>query len=160
MKKLFAFVLALVLVLGFAGCGPKNGAEPAAPQQTTNETTMQPPTQTQPPANLGEAMSELNQLFNAEWPENEFTKLIPKPTFNISVSNSDGEAFTVTALGVTTDQLKDYVNELKSAGFNQNQVFSDTAVLGIYSYKADNGKGYTVEVSSMWGVNTIAVTKA
>ena len=151
MKKLFAFALALVVVLGLAGCGPEQPIE-----ETTQPTTT---AQTQPPANLGEAMSEINQLFNAEWPENEFTKLIPKPAFNISVSSSDGAALSVTALGVTTDQLKDYVKELKRAGFDQNQAFSDTAMLGIYSYKADNGKGYTVEVSSVLGINTIAVRK-
>lgn len=61
------------------------------------------------------------------------------------------------------DHLRDYTKKLQKAGFTKNAETTDESVFGMttYTYKADNGKGYQVEVSyvSMMNINAIAIRK-
>jgi len=94
-----------------------------------------------------QAYSQLAQMFGAGWPENEFTKQVPKPKFETSVGIIEDYS-CIMMTGATVDQLKDYVKELKKAGFDKNDNTEDQNILGIqvYSYSASNGKGYRVEI--------------
>ena len=189
MKKLFALALALVLVLGFASCGLKNKVEEAAQnavnnanQQSQDDPTEAPdapaddyePPITNPSADgtapgneiedWADAMSQLNQLgelFTAGWPENEFTKQVPKPNFETSLGiPTDGNEFSVLC-GASLEQLREYTKELKKAGFKKNESTTDQSAFGmtVYNYTASNGKGYTVEVNSALGVTSITIKK-
>ncbi len=96
----------------------------------------------------------------SSWPDNEFTKLIPKPSFEIIAAVSDGNEFAAYA-SATLDQLKAYAEEVKAAGFT---VDADTQNLEyggvvIYTYTAKNAQGYTVTLSYTGDAVGIAVSK-
>ena len=94
-----------------------------------------------------------------DWPDNEFTKLVPQPDFEISVASTDGEGFSVTFTDATMEQIKAYAEEVKKAGFDVDPQTEDQAVAGmtIYSYTAKNADGYTIEVFSASGMNGFTI---
>lgn len=94
-----------------------------------------------------------------DWPDNEFTKLVPKPDFAITAATTEGEGFTVVFADVTIDQIKAYTEEVKKAGFDVDPQAEDQAVAGmtIYSYTAKNADGYTIEVFSASGMNGFTI---
>jgi len=101
------------------------------------------------------------QMFSATWPDNEFTRQVPKPKFEVGLGAADESSFGIlTSAGV--DQLKDYVKELKKAGFTISENTEDQSVFGMqmYSYSAYNGKGYGVEVNYIMGMSTISIRRA
>ena len=53
--------------------------------------------------------------YGGEWPDNEFTRLVPKPSFKLVGATSDSDSFQVAFSGVTADQVRAYAEELKSA---------------------------------------------
>ncbi len=99
--------------------------------------------------------------FGDNWPENEFTKLLPKPAFPITMANSNGDEFVVVFENPDLDALRAYAQKVKAAGFDQNVEVMDENVMGmvIYTYSADHASGYHVEVFSASGTSGITVTK-
>lgn len=95
------------------------------------------------------------------WPDNEFTKLVPKPDFAITAASTDGEGFNVAFSDATIDQIKAYAEEVKKAGFDVDPQTEDQAVAGmtIYSYTAQNADGYTIEIYSASGMNGFTIYK-
>ena len=100
-------------------------------------------------------------LFGSDWPENEYTKILPKPDFNMIGANEDEDGFTVAFINVDADAIKAYAGKLKEKGFTVDAEEDEQEVLGmtIYSYKADNNDGYHVEVSFAVGTSGLSVTK-
>ena len=96
-----------------------------------------------------------------DWPSNEFTKQVPKPSFGLTAASTDEYSFSVAFIGVGIDDLRDYVDELKDEGFTENVENEDTSVFGIemFMYAASNGKGYRVEVTSAMGVCGMTIMK-
>ena len=96
-----------------------------------------------------------------DWPSNEFTKQVPKPTFELTAASTEESAFTVAFLGVDLDDLRDYVEDLKDKGFTKDVESEDTEMFGIvmFTYAASNSKGYRVEVTSAMGVCGMTITK-
>ncbi len=104
---------------------------------------------------------EMNVDFGGNWPDNEFTRLVPKPEFNISFSNSSEFEFTAMMDNVDTDKMKAYVEEIKKSGFTQDEVTTDQEVMGtvIYAFTAKNADGYTVSVAAISGGQyTLSIT--
>ena len=57
-----------------------------------------------------------------KWPDNEYTKLLPKPEITVSSASvgtfADGETFAANfASGTTREQFKAYIEQLKASGF-------------------------------------------
>ncbi len=99
--------------------------------------------------------------FGGNWPDNEFTRLVPKPEFNISFSNSSEYEFTAMLDGVDAEKMKEYVEKVKDSGFTQGAVTNDQEVMGtvIYAYTAKNADGYTISVASISGGQyTLSIT--
>lgn len=90
------------------------------------------------------------------WPDNEFTKLIPNPGFEISMINTSDDEFMAAFSNVTIEQHNAYVEKLKSAGFT---IDADTQTNVIYSYTASNADGYLVSLTSAFDTCTLTVTK-
>jgi len=112
------------------------------------------------PEGLEGALSQFGQMFGSGWPENEFTKQVPKPKFETTFGSSDEYSFgALTGAGI--DQLKDYVKDLQKAGFTQNASTTDENMFGfvVYGYEASNGKGYRVEVAYAMGMSTISISR-
>ena len=96
-----------------------------------------------------------------DWPDNEFTKLIPKPDFELFAANTETDSFTVAFKSATVEQIKDYAAKVKAAGFNINEEVEDQEVMGmvIYSFTAENADGYTIEITSANGTSSITISK-
>ena len=96
-----------------------------------------------------------------DWPDNEFTKLVPKPDFAISLAGGEGGSFGITFIDASIEQIKDYVEKVKAAGFTINAETEDMAAAGmvIYSYTAQNASGYTVTVFSASGMTGMSIEK-
>ena len=95
------------------------------------------------------------------WPDNEYTRLVPEPDFELYAASTDEEGFYVSFSNVTLDQIKAYVARVKAAGFNINEEVEEQAIGGmvIYSFTAENSEGYTVEISSAAGTTGMAISK-
>ena len=96
-----------------------------------------------------------------DWPDNEFTKLIPKPDFELFAANTETDSFSVAFMSATIEQIKDYAAKVKAAGFNINEEVEDKEVMGmvIYSFTAENADGYTVEITSANGTSALTISK-
>ena len=96
-----------------------------------------------------------------DWPDNEFTKLVPKPSFELYAAAVDGDTFSVLFTNATIEQLKAYAEQVKAAGFNLNEELTDENVMGmvIYSFAAENADGYSVEVFSASGTTGLRISK-
>ena len=95
------------------------------------------------------------------WPDNEFTKLVPKPSFELYAAVIEGETFSVMFTNATIEQIKAYAEQVKAAGFNLNEELTDENVMGmvIYSFAAENADGYSVEVFSASGTTGLRISK-
>ena len=86
-------------------------------------------------------------LANAEWPQNELTSLVPKPEFTVpieSVGVKDSEQTQSTSGGwrnATQEEVTDYVQKVKDAGFNVDM--SESSDGKSYTFSAGNAKSGT-----------------
>lgn len=95
------------------------------------------------------------------WPDNEFTKLVPKPDFKLAGAAISGDEFSAGFVSVNADQVKAYAEKVKAGGFNVDPEENDQNVMGIvlYSYSARNSAGYKVEITFASGVSGIKISK-
>ena len=96
-----------------------------------------------------------------DWSDNEFTKLIPKPDFELFAANTETDSFSVAFTSATIEQIRAYAAKVKAAGFNINEEVEDQEVMGmvVYSFTAENADGYTVEITSANGTSSITISK-
>ena len=96
-----------------------------------------------------------------DWPDNEFTKLIPKPDFELFGANTETDSFSAAFTSATIEQIRDYAAKVKAAGFNINEEVEDQEVMGmvIYSFTAENADGYTVEITFANGTSSLSISK-
>ena len=96
-----------------------------------------------------------------DWPDNEFTKLIPKPDFELFAANTETDSFSVAFMSATIEQIRAYAAKVKAAGFNINEEVEDQEAMGmvIYSFTAENADGYTIEITSASGTSSITISK-
>jgi len=171
MKRILCLLCILALATGLlAACGKSNPPPQTQPDDITTAAGIFDPAgddPTQPNddinnfSDLANAMDQLGQMFSATWPENEFTKQVPKPKFEVGVGTLTEEGYTAIS-GASIDDLKDYVKDLQRAGFNKDADTTDTSAFGmtVYAYTANNGKGFYVEIGNAMGMSTISITKA
>ena len=96
-----------------------------------------------------------------DWPDNEFTKLVPKPDFELFGANTETDSFSAAFTSATIEQIRDYAAKVKAAGFNINEEVEDQEVMGmvIYSFTAENADGYTIEITSANGTSALTISK-
>lgn len=99
--------------------------------------------------------------YGGNWPDNEYTKMLPKPDFAVLASSFDDSGLGMVFSDATEEQIKAYVETLKSAGFTLNAETVDEEFYGVavYSYTASNAAGYTIDVTSSGGVSSLSVYK-
>jgi len=85
-----------------------------------------------------------------DWPDNEFTRLLPKPDFEVQIGISNDDSFTIAFTGTTIEQIKAYVEKIKAAGFTVGADTTDMEAAGmtVYNYNAKNAAGYSINVFS------------
>lgn len=90
-----------------------------------------------------------------EWPDNDFTRHVVKPDFEIQFTQQEADSFMVSFSNVTVQQMKAYADELRDAGFNLSEEENDEVAWGYYSFSADNADGYRVTVAFTSGYTAI-----
>jgi predicted small secreted protein len=95
------------------------------------------------------------------WPDNEFTKLIPKPDFTVSIGAGSEDNFNVMFSGATIEQIRAYAEKVKNAGFDIDVKIEDESAMGmvIYTFDAKNADGYSVNVFSAAGMSGVTIEK-
>jgi hypothetical protein len=108
----------------------------------------------------GSGNVDIPQL-GGDWPDNEFTRLVPNPGFKILMANGEEEGFTAAFTEVTVAQVRAYAEKLRAAGFTEDEELQDEEVMGmvIYSFFASNGKGYSVSLSYASEMASLVVSK-
>lgn len=94
------------------------------------------------------------------WPDNQYTRLIPKPSFGTVTSSwSADESFFAILGNVTLNQAKSYVSQLEAAGFNNDKYTMDGAAYGtdMYTFTAKNAAGNEVAAAYSSGSLTITI---
>ena len=106
------------------------------------------------------AEGEFEQL-DGEWPKNEFTKQVPKPELKPTAANIQDKSFSVAFVDATVEDIRNYVEELKKAGFTVDATNKDVEIMGVlaYAYVASNEKGYKVEVTYAQTMCGMTITK-
>ena len=74
------------------------------------------------------------------WPDNEFTKLVPKPDFALGAAAGDSQEFSVVFMNATIEQMRGYTDKVKAAGFTVGAEVEDQELMGmvVYTYSASN----------------------
>ena len=95
------------------------------------------------------------------WPDNEFTRLVPKPGFKLAVASISDDEFSAAFQSVAVDQIKAYTEQVKARGFTVDAEEEDQNVYGgvFYTYSAYNADGYHVEVTFASGTVGITINK-
>ena len=156
MKKLFALILALAMILTLAACGGGDEKTPSNNDKTPSNSQQQP--QNTPDPDEGEDEPEQTPDeggAGAAWPKNEFTALIPKPTSGTvadekAVDNAYFEGHKITMTNWPVEDCKAYAEELIAAGFTQPGAGADSVVVtdsdSTYSFGAVNENGVYVTI--------------
>ena len=150
MKKLLFIALFLLLVICFSACGGQtpasNNADSGEAQEKADEIV---------DAILDGMLDEGESLVinkeYGEWPDNEFTCLVPKPATGLvkmfHKMDNVGIVFMIedfeTRSFWTKDHMKEYVEQLREAGYTVNERYDDGIV---FFFEADNSDGIHVEV--------------
>ena len=156
-KKALAFFLAVAMIITFAACSgeyemtvidntpPKNGVPSSAPDDTDIEENSN--------------MENSNQ-YGGAWPENEFTKQVPNPGFEVHSVTTNSNSCNITFSKTTIEQLKEYVETIKDAGFTTVLTReTKTSVINYYLYTAKNANGYEVIVTRSVRYSILAINK-
>jgi len=146
MKKFIILALALIMVLSLAAC--KIPSVNDIINSAINEAMASQPPASTPTPNWG------------NWPNNEFTALLPTPNFETSFATTSETAFEAL-VGATVEQLREYAEAVKDKGFTIGAETSDETFFGIttFQYKAKNSAGYEVDISYALGLGAITLTK-
>jgi hypothetical protein len=97
------------------------------------------------------------------WPGNEFTELIPQPSFSVKIEGGgiDSHDFALVFQGASIADIKAYVEEIKKAGFSLDVATDEFQVMGLqfYDFEAENKDGYEIEVFSTNGFAGLSMEK-
>ena len=95
------------------------------------------------------------------WPDNEYTRLVPKPSLELQATYIEGESFGATFTNATVEQIRDYVEQVKAAGFNINEVVEDREFgeMVLYSFTAENADGYIASITFANGTSSLSISK-
>ncbi len=95
------------------------------------------------------------------WPDNEFTRLLPKPDMTVMAVVTEEEDCNVLFSNATIEQIKAYAEQVKAKGFTIDVELEDQEIMGmvIYTYSAKNAQGYEVMVSYASGTSSVGIRK-
>lgn len=94
------------------------------------------------------------------WPKTGLAKKLPEPGFGQLAGVTDSpDEFCAAFAEVSQDDLRAYVEQIKSAGFTVDAETSDKEYMGIqmFSYTAENADGLIFTLSGTAGTCTITI---
>ena len=171
MKKLFALMLALVLVLSLAACGSGDDSNMPTGGDKTPNSSQQQEQNALDPAPVDDAPDETNNG-NGDgddaqtedsvpttglplgWPDNDYTKLVPAPDCGGKVLSS-GEIGTLFAIELKWDmeQGLSYVQLLQDAGFGEDCVEKYEK----QGYIDRTANGVNVQLMDLFGTTSVSI---
>lgn len=81
---------------------------------------------------------------SGKWPDNELTKLVPKPDFGIAMTNDEENGYSIYFSNATLEGLKAYSKKVAAAGFDRDV---ETGEVGdVFYYRASNADGISVSL--------------
>ena len=104
-------------------------------------------------------MANSNQ-FGGSWPDNEFTRQVPNPGFEVHSATTNSNSCNLSFSNTTIDQLKEYVATIKDAGFTtvltrENEIND----VKHYLYTARNANGYEIVITQSVSYGILSITK-
>ena len=98
--------------------------------------------------------------YGGTWPDNDFSKQVPKPVFKIKAAGVDGSEFSVIFEEVSLEQARDYAEKLKNGGFVNAPETIDQTQSGFqyFLYAAENSAGYKASISYYNGTCALTVS--
>ena len=96
-----------------------------------------------------------------DWPDNEFTRLVPKPGFKLAGASTSDDEFSAAFQSVNVDQVKAYAEQVKASGFtvDAEEEYQKVYWVVVYTYSAYDADGYRVEVTFASGTAGITISK-
>lgn len=94
---------------------------------------------------------------SGDWPDNEFTKLIPAPKVGTIGAAQVSESDCTIIMTWTAEEAKEYAAQVKDVGFDQDVEEQDMAGMGVYAFSGFNADGVEVSVSFMSGTGGISI---
>ena len=113
-------------------------------------------------------MVQKSEVVSSDWPENEFTKLVPKPENvkimgNKKVDNAYYIGHSVVVKGWSKEDCKAYVEKLKAAGFTKPLAGMKDVITNdketMFSFDALNADGVHASAAVMGENGTINIQK-
>ncbi len=154
MKKFLVIALALILALSLAACGggssttPSSGSGTSAPPASSSAPTSSAPSST--PDNTPD--SNTPAFVAGEWPDNEWTQQLPKPSAgtvgNVSTAGAENQTLSIK-MDWTREEAAAYCDEITAAGlFDQNVLayYQDSTPMDVL-LEAENASGWEVGIS-------------
>ena len=163
MKKLLTLALALMMVLSLAACGGKT--DPAPSGTTDPGTSQQQPSSTpddSKPSGGEEIPDDTSEPTDpSEWPDNEYTRLVPKPK-TVTVTEMDlSDNYCAIATTWTIEETIEYAGQIKAAGFDQDVIEQSGTDVGVemFTFTGTNTDGVEVMVVFTGGESGITIKK-
>ena len=152
MKKVFISMLCMASLVIMTACGGENNAKKEASDILED----------------AQEMVQESEVVSSEWPENEFTNLIPKSDYititgNKPIDNMYYIGHTIVVKDWSREDCKAYIEKLKAAGFTKPIAGMKDVITNdketIYSFDALNADGVHASVGIMGSNGTIDITK-
>ena len=151
MKKILALALAIMMVLSLAACGGGNEETPSGSGGSTPGSSEQ---QEQPSDTPDEDKNDGPDV-SGEWPDNEWTELVSKPTTGTITGHSYLDSMGLYYVYIADWSLEDaeaYMNELAAIGFvdrftdGEPEMDDKTSLRKCYEAQMKNSNGYEASV--------------
>jgi hypothetical protein len=95
--------------------------------------------------------------FGGKWPDSPLMQGVPKPAYGTIFSTSvEEDEVVVTFSGWSTEQLVDYISQVKAAGFDKDA--NEVNFMGMATYEANNGS-VRINVAQVMGFYAISLEK-
>ena len=157
-KKALIFLLALAIIITLAACSREY--EITVIDNTPPESSV-PSSSTPTDTDIEESnnMENSNQ-YGGSWPDNEFTRQVPNPGFNVHSATTNYNSCNITFSDTTIEKLKEYVETIKDAGFTTT-LTRETETRGVthYLYSARNANGYEIVITQSVSYGILSITK-
>ena len=161
MKKLLVIALVLLMTLSLAACGNGNESTTTAGNDNSSVPTSTPATELTSAPTSAPDNSTAAPGANENWPDNEFTKLVPQPTLTMISAKTDEKSFSVQFTNATNENIKAYIELVKVAGFNLHAETELETEMGMDQiiFHAQNEAGWNVAITYTLSEKGLKITK-
>jgi len=169
MKKLLVIALVLLMTLSLAACGNGNESITTADNDNSSAPTSTPTTElttapTSAPTTEPTSAPDNNTAApdaDENWPDNEFTKLVPQPAIPMAAATTTEKSFSVKFTDATNEKITAYIELVKVAGFNLHAETELDFEMGMdqVTFHAQNEDGWSIVITYTLSEKGLKITK-